>query len=213
MKKLILLLFTTVAFLASTSLKEYTIGGTVIDDLGEPLFDARIIVKGTTTETKTDFDGKFSIQSSDSCTVVVVEYRGGPPMEVKLCAGSENKFVYEQGKKLESLVIKNRVIRGADIKNLPTRNIGSIATTTYCFAFFDNREDILKVKESNADATIYFVDGERVSKVEALAIPEEIIRFVSIIERGSTPSTMDTYNEKDLFNRIESIRKKAQLNQ
>ena len=38
-----------------------TVKGTVLDENGEPLIGVSIVVKGTSTGTITDFDGKFSI--------------------------------------------------------------------------------------------------------------------------------------------------------
>lgn len=41
-----------------------TVKGTVLDENGEPLIGVSIVVKGTSTGTITDFDGKFSINPS-----------------------------------------------------------------------------------------------------------------------------------------------------
>lgn len=45
--------------------------GTVLDQTGEPIIGATVIVKGSTLRTVTDFDGKFSIQASYGDTLVV----------------------------------------------------------------------------------------------------------------------------------------------
>ena len=48
------------------------ISGTVIDDSGEPLIGANIIVKGTTDGTVSDFDGSYSFTTSQSFPLVLV---------------------------------------------------------------------------------------------------------------------------------------------
>ena len=53
--KLFLLLFCAFSY-AQTS-----VNGSVVDDSGQPLPGANVIVLGTTTGTVTDFDGKFML--------------------------------------------------------------------------------------------------------------------------------------------------------
>ena len=72
---------------------------------------------------------------------------------------------------------------------------------------------ISKIRESRTGITTYYLDGLKVSKEEVLAISESEMRHISIIEKGGTPSSIDTYKEKDLSDRIEMIRTKAQLKQ
>lgn len=55
-----LLLFVVSSALAQTNV----VTGTVVDDSGMPLPGANVIVKGTTTGTQTDFDGKFAIEAA-----------------------------------------------------------------------------------------------------------------------------------------------------
>ena len=55
---LFLLLATTLSSLAQTS---RTVTGSVVDEAGEPIIGATIMVAGTTTGTVTDIDGKFSL--------------------------------------------------------------------------------------------------------------------------------------------------------
>ncbi|MFV0541002.1 MAG: carboxypeptidase-like regulatory domain-containing protein [Aestuariibaculum sp.] len=47
-----------------------TISGTVSDDSGLPLPGATVLVKGTTSGTSTDFDGKYSIKANQGATLV-----------------------------------------------------------------------------------------------------------------------------------------------
>jgi TonB-linked SusC/RagA family outer membrane protein len=62
--------------------QQQTITGTVTDEDGEPLPGASIIVKGTSTGTATDFDGKFSLEVSEAETTLVVTFIGYLTKEV-----------------------------------------------------------------------------------------------------------------------------------
>lgn len=47
------------------------ITGTVVDQSGEPIIGANVMVKGTTNGTITDFDGNFSLDASAGQELVV----------------------------------------------------------------------------------------------------------------------------------------------
>ena len=47
------------------------ISGTVVDETGEPLPGVNIVIKGTTSGSVTDIDGKFSLQVPDASTAVL----------------------------------------------------------------------------------------------------------------------------------------------
>ena len=70
-----------------TFAQEKTITGTVTDESG-PLPGVSILVKGTTTGTETDFDGKYSIQANTG-DVLVYSFIGMTPQE-KIVGASNN---------------------------------------------------------------------------------------------------------------------------
>ena len=39
-----------------------TVKGTIVDDLGEPILGANVVIEGTTTGVTTDMDGNFSLK-------------------------------------------------------------------------------------------------------------------------------------------------------
>ena len=54
--------------------QKLTISGVVIDkDLNEPLTGVNVLVKGTTTGTITDFDGKYTLEA-DANSILVFSY-------------------------------------------------------------------------------------------------------------------------------------------
>ncbi len=52
------------------------VGGQVVDDNGEPVIGAQVFVKGTTTGTITDIDGKFTLPSAKPGDAVVITFLG-----------------------------------------------------------------------------------------------------------------------------------------
>lgn len=67
-----------------TVFSQSKITGIVIDgEVNQPLAGANVIVKGTTTGTATDFDGKFEISSSSKAGEVVIAYLGFESKTVK----------------------------------------------------------------------------------------------------------------------------------
>ena len=60
------------------------ISGTVTDETGVPLPGATVIVKGTTTGTTTDIDGRFVVDANADDVILVVSYVGYFPKEVSV---------------------------------------------------------------------------------------------------------------------------------
>jgi len=70
-----------------TFAQEKTISGTVVDETNMPLPGATVVIKGTTTGTSTDFDGKYSI-SANTGDVLVFSYVGYSEQDATV--GAEN---------------------------------------------------------------------------------------------------------------------------
>lgn len=67
--------------------QENIISGTVVDETGEPVIGANVLVKGTTNGQITDLNGRFSINAERSSVTLVVSYVGYVRQEVKAMAG------------------------------------------------------------------------------------------------------------------------------
>ena len=65
-------------FLSALSVfSQSKVAGSVIDgELNQPLVGASVAIKGTTSGTVTDFDGKFEISTSEKSGVIVISYLG-----------------------------------------------------------------------------------------------------------------------------------------
>lgn len=61
--------------------QEINLGGTVTDELNQPMIGANVLVKGTTNGVVTDFDGNFIINAKNN-DVLVVSYTGYATQEI-----------------------------------------------------------------------------------------------------------------------------------
>ena len=79
------------------------ISGTVVDDAGEPVIGATVMVKGTKQGVVTDVDGKFTIKASKGNTLVVT-YIGYDKREVKAQNGMK-VTMYSADTSLDEVVV------------------------------------------------------------------------------------------------------------
>ncbi len=59
-----------------------TVNGLVLDSNHEPVIGASVLVKGTSTGTATDFDGRFALKVPESNSILVISYVGCETQEV-----------------------------------------------------------------------------------------------------------------------------------
>lgn len=97
--------------------------GTVTDETGEPLIGVSVSIKGTTTGTMTDLDGKYSLSVPDAGAVLVFTYVGYITQEIT--AGNQSVVSVELKSKDASLdevvvigygVQKKKLITGATVQ-------------------------------------------------------------------------------------------------
>ena len=69
----------------SMAFAQKTVTGKVVDDLGEPVVGASVLVKGTTIGSATDLDGNFNIKNvPNSATTLMISYIGMKTKEVTI---------------------------------------------------------------------------------------------------------------------------------
>lgn len=86
--------------------QQIEISGTVTDENGQPLPGASIIIKGTTTGTETDFDGKFSLEIPEGSNYIVVSFIGFKTVEIAI--GEQTSFniqLEEDAAQLDNVVV------------------------------------------------------------------------------------------------------------
>ena len=88
-----------------TFAQEKTISGTISDDSGLPLPGTSVLVKGTSSGTSSDFDGKYSIKVNQGATIVF-SFIGYVTQEVKVgTTNTINVTLIEDATSLEEVVV------------------------------------------------------------------------------------------------------------
>lgn len=127
-------LFLCVGFITAQTTK---VSGVVVDDIGEPVVSASVVVKGTTIGTVTDLDGHFTINVPSDKNTLVFSLVGMLPTEAKAKDGmrvvlnpDENMLgevlvvAYGTSKK-EALTGSVSAIGAADIVKRPVANVAA----------------------------------------------------------------------------------------
>ena len=96
---MMLLLFPSGAFAQQQMIK-----GQVVDDKGETIIGATVMVKGAKEGTLTDIDGNFSVKGKVGNTLAI-SYVGYSPLEVKVTKLEGNRFVLREDSKLLDEVV------------------------------------------------------------------------------------------------------------
>ena len=117
------------------ALAQSLVKGTVVDEAGEPIIGASVIVQGTRTGGITDFNGNFSVQAPSNATLVVsyvgyvtqnVSVNGRQNISVTLVEDAttlEDVVVIGYGTQKKKLVTGATVqVKGEDIAKLNTTN-------------------------------------------------------------------------------------------
>jgi len=80
--------------------------GTISDTKGDPLIGVNILVKGTSTGTITDFDGKFSLDYPDNKATLSITYIGYTTVESVYSSGNEiNIVMQEESAEMDEVVV------------------------------------------------------------------------------------------------------------
>ena len=114
------------------------ISGRVVDEKGEPIIGASVMVKGAKTGTITDLDGNFSVQGKAGQTLSI-SYVGYTPLDVKITKLQNNRFVLKENtevldevvvvgmdtQKRNTITAAVSVVKGDDIVNRPITDLTS----------------------------------------------------------------------------------------
>jgi len=84
--------------------QERTVSGTVTDGTGLPVPGVNVVIKGTTTSTQTDFDGKFQIQATPAQTLVF-SFLSMETQEIKATSTNVNVSMKDSSIQLEGVIV------------------------------------------------------------------------------------------------------------
>ncbi|MDO4162930.1 MAG: TonB-dependent receptor [Bacteroides sp.] len=94
------------AFNVQTAMQNNGIRGTVIDENGETVIGASVIVKGTTNGTITDFEGRFVLNNVPKGSTLLISYVGYRTQEIKVSNQASIQIVLkEDSEMLEEVVV------------------------------------------------------------------------------------------------------------
>jgi len=96
---LVFLLLSVSAFAQS-----YEVSGTVSDNNNQPLPGVSVVVKGTTTGTSTDFDGKYTLQVNNG-DVLVFTFVGFEAQEITMIGATTVNVTMKSGVELDEVVV------------------------------------------------------------------------------------------------------------
>ena len=161
------------------SLIEKQIKGKVLDESGNPLPGANIIVKGTNISAQTDFNGNFSLTAPDNATKLVVSYIGMDLQEVTITSAPITVILKESGQKLDEIVI---VGYGTQKKSKITGSVSKL----------DNRVLETGVRSNPASALAGTIPGLRVQQASGRpgAVPNITLRGGTNYDGSGSPLVM-----------------------
>ncbi len=135
----------------ATAWAQKTVTGTVVDNLGEPVIGANVLVKGTTRGVTTDTDGKFSITNVSETDILHITFIGCTAQDV-LVAGKTSISVKleEENDLLDEVVV---VGYGVQKKRDLTGAITSVKTEEITINPSTNPMESLQGKVAGLDIT------------------------------------------------------------
>ncbi len=114
--KLCLVLF-TMLFISVSAFAQKTVTGTVVDNYGEPIIGANVVVKGSQEGTMTDADGNFSLKNVSDNATLKVSFMGYATQEVSVAGKSKINVTLEEDNQMldEVVMVGYGVQRKSDV--------------------------------------------------------------------------------------------------
>ncbi len=198
----------TIAYGQNTSLS----GKLVDQDTGEPVMFANVAIYKNgvlITGVETDLDGNYYFANIDSGNYDIessfIGYATVRLSDVTVYSGQTNvvdlTIAEGGGVNLDEVVVieyrepliqqdettQGAIVTSEEIRNLPTRSINGLASTSAGVSSSDDGED-LNIRGGRADATVYYIDGVQ---VRGNLIPESEIDQLQVITGGVDASYGD----------------------
>lgn len=120
--------------------QKITVNGTVVDESGETLIGASVIVKGTSVGVATDFDGNFRVEAAPDATLVV-SYVGYVSQEVPVSGRTEIKITLKENSAVLDEVVA--IGYGTVKKNDATGSVSTIKPSEIQAGLATSVQDLL----------------------------------------------------------------------
>jgi TonB-linked SusC/RagA family outer membrane protein len=149
MKSLALLTFLCVSHLC---LAQFSVSGKVVDETGEPIPGANILIEGTATGTATDIEGQFSLEVPEEGTVLVVSFIGYEQQELVVNRSSSPLTVtlapdYEELE--EVVVVGYGTVRKSDV----TGAVSSVETEDRVARQYNTVDQLIQGRAAGVQVT------------------------------------------------------------
>ncbi|GAA5225214.1 TonB-dependent receptor plug domain-containing protein [Membranihabitans marinus] len=119
-----------------TSFAQTTVTGTVVDEDGDPLIGANVLVRGASIGNITDFDGKYSIEVPAGAEELLFSYTGFESQDIPINGRTMIDVVLVSGQLLEEIVVTstglernsrsvvyaNQTVKAEDLMSSPNKN-------------------------------------------------------------------------------------------
>lgn len=117
LRRYILMVLSVIFSLNLIAQNQRKITGIVYDDIGETVIGATVTIKGISTGTVTDYDGRFAIDVDGDDATIVVSYVGYEPQEVSTKGKSELIITLSEDSQLldELVVVGYGIMRKKDL--------------------------------------------------------------------------------------------------
>ncbi|MBP5345182.1 MAG: TonB-dependent receptor [Bacteroidales bacterium] len=200
-----------VAFAMSTVVafaQTKTVGGTIVDDLGEPILGANVVIEGTTTGVTTDMDGKFTLKGVPENAKLKITFIGYAEQIIPVAGQTQFSITLKEDMaQLDDVVVigygtvKRRDLTGSvasiggdKLKLNPVSNVAQalqgmlpgVSVTAQ-----DGRPGAtmsIRVRGGNSvtqsNEPLYIVDGNQVSSIDD--IPADNIESMDVLKDAST---------------------------
>ncbi len=181
-----------------------TVKGLVTDENGDPLTGVSVIVKGTTTGTVTDIDGKFSIKTGGGDSILQFDFLGMETQEIKVGNRSNiNVTMKSDANILEEIVVvgygtqKRASITGAvstvsdkELLKAPTMSISNIvgsriAGVAAVQSSGQPGADQASLTMRGQSGIVYVIDGIRRTSEDFNGIDPNEIESISVLKDAS----------------------------
>lgn len=139
MKRMLLLLLVTCLV---TAMHAQVVQGLVTSSEGEPLVGATVLVKGTTTGTVTDLDGRYELTLQDGDATLVYSYTGYAPQEISVGSQTQIDVTLEPGLMLEEAVVtglgisRERKTLGYATSTISSEDLTTTQVTSFASALY-----------------------------------------------------------------------------
>ena len=185
-----------------------TVKGTIVDDLGDPILGANVVIEGTTTGVTTDMDGNFSLKGVPENAKLKITFIGYEEQIVPVSGQTQFSITLKEDvAQLEDVVVigygtvKRRDLTGSvasiggdKLKMNPVSNVAQalqgmlpgVSVTSQ-----DGRPGAsmnIRVRGGNSitqsNEPLYIVDGNQVSSIDD--IPADNIESMDVLKDAST---------------------------